>query len=488
MPAVRPALSSAALLASLAFTGVAYAGGPPVVAVFEIEDTGGARALKKELVASLGDYLDGQLAEGGVYQVVPREALRAQLAQAKRESTRACFDDACQIEIGKAVAAEKTLSTRLIRIGEVCILKSSLFDLRREVSEHVANTKTGCKEDDLIAAVEEVAAKLKRRDAGAPKVEEKPAAPPKVEEKPAAPPKVEEKPAVPPKVEERAESAAAGPRAWPVPAVTVSCDAERCLSDAYKYRDGTGGVNASPTIAFAYFLEACKLGKGAGCTDVGYMFANGKGVAKELERGPEFYQRGCDLGNLVGCANLGFCYQNGQGVANDDAKALFYFRKACDGGEGRGCTDYGWMAENGRGMAKNPELAAAYYQLGCDKGNMVGCANSGFMHQHGRGVGQNDATAVMFYRKACDGGEGRGCTDLGWMYENGRGVPASLETATQNYRKGCEGGNAVGCANLGYMLENGRGTPVDVGQARQFYQKGCDGGNQRGCDAAVRLR
>jgi TPR repeat protein len=479
-------LVGAALLAALLVAhGPARAGAVPVVAVFEIEDTSGTRALPKSLISSLGDYLEGQLAEGGVYQVVPRETLRQQLAAAKKESYKSCFDDACQLEIGKAVAAEKTLSTRLIRIGEFCILKASMFDLRKEISDQVANTKTGCKEEDLISAVEEVARKLK----GGLKVAK--VEPPRVEAPAIEAPRVEAAPVAPRTVEPPAVASSPVPpaRAWPSAPIAVTCGADACLREGYSYRDGSNGRTQDSSTAFSYFLEACRLGKGAGCTDVGFMFEKGKGVMPDLERGVEFYGRGCDLGNMIGCANLGYMHQNAKGTPQSDPAAAVAYKKACEGGEGRGCCDYGFLAENGRhGAAADLGVAFAFYQRACELKNMIGCANLGYMHMNGKGTTASDAQAAVYFLQACEGGEGRGCTDYGYLLENGRGLAQSLEQAAAFYRRGCDAGNAIGCANHGYMLEHGRGTTQDVSQARAFYQRACSGGNQKGCDSATRLR
>ena len=44
------------------------------------------------------------------------------------------------------------------------------------------------------------------------------------------------------------------------------------------------------------------------------------------------YRQACDMGNAMGCNNLGLMYQNGEGVAKDDAKAVELYQKSCDAG------------------------------------------------------------------------------------------------------------------------------------------------------------
>ena len=71
-----------------------------VLAVFDVEDKSGK--IDREVLEQLSDYLATRLSELAGFQVVPRSDLRARLAESKADSFRACFDEACQIELGKA--------------------------------------------------------------------------------------------------------------------------------------------------------------------------------------------------------------------------------------------------------------------------------------------------------------------------------------------------------------------------------------------------
>lgn len=123
----------------------------PVVAVFQIENR--AR-LKAKDVATLTDYIETRLAETGAYRVVPRSELKAALTTKKNESYKACYDEACQIEIGKEVAAEKTLATKISKLGSKCLITTKLFDLRSSASEG-AGTATGeCALDNIVALLD----------------------------------------------------------------------------------------------------------------------------------------------------------------------------------------------------------------------------------------------------------------------------------------------------------------------------------------------
>lgn len=130
-----------------------------VVAVFEIEDP--ANQIDDKLRGQITAYLSVRVSELLGFSVVPTEALRAQLEQMKRESFASCYDEACQIELGKAVAAEKSLSTKILKVGDTCALTATLFDLKTEATEKAASTKTSCQEAEILAAVDTLTTALR---------------------------------------------------------------------------------------------------------------------------------------------------------------------------------------------------------------------------------------------------------------------------------------------------------------------------------------
>lgn len=130
----------------------------PFVAVFEVEDR--SRVTDAATVAALTDQLATQLVERRAFRVVPAADLRARLAEAKKASYQACVDERCQIELGKAVAADRTLSARILRVGEGCTINGVVYDLKTEATERAASVRGGCTPEALVAGIERLAAKL----------------------------------------------------------------------------------------------------------------------------------------------------------------------------------------------------------------------------------------------------------------------------------------------------------------------------------------
>jgi len=134
----------------------------PVVAVFEISDERPKRQrLSDSKRAALTDFLRSQLAAGGKFQVVPPGEVQQALRANKADSYKACYDEACQIEVGKELAAEKSLATKIARIGSQCVITSTLYDLARATTESSAPHRGKCKDDDLLAGLERIATVLR---------------------------------------------------------------------------------------------------------------------------------------------------------------------------------------------------------------------------------------------------------------------------------------------------------------------------------------
>jgi len=173
----------AVCLMFLAQPSPAAAGEKPVVAVFDIETQG--VDLSPEMLERLSEYLGSRMAAAGQFQVVPREQIRERLVQQKKESYSTCFDQSCQIEIGKELAAEKSLATKLIKLGSRCTVALTLYDLKRAATDNAATVHGGCSEDEIVNSLDQAVDQMHREKSGA-KAEAEPAEsqPPPVEKKP----------------------------------------------------------------------------------------------------------------------------------------------------------------------------------------------------------------------------------------------------------------------------------------------------------------
>jgi Skp family chaperone for outer membrane proteins len=153
---------AALLSALLCCPGSAQGESRPVVAVFEVEAKG--FDLKATLRSSLTSYLATKISESGLYEVVPQAKIKEALIAKKRESYKQCYEQSCQIEIGREMAASKSLATQVMKVGTKCVVTSNLYDLRKATAERAASWKGPCSADGILATIEEVATRLTRQN------------------------------------------------------------------------------------------------------------------------------------------------------------------------------------------------------------------------------------------------------------------------------------------------------------------------------------
>lgn len=152
--------SATLVLATLLLYAQAQAAPKPrVVVVFDIQNKGAP--LTAQDLESMTDYLGNQLGEGGHLRIVPRSEIRQRLRAGKRASYKDCYDQRCQIEVGRELAAQMTVATRIGKVGSSCILTAALYDLKTAASARTSSATAACNADALLVALAKVAKALR---------------------------------------------------------------------------------------------------------------------------------------------------------------------------------------------------------------------------------------------------------------------------------------------------------------------------------------
>ena len=104
-------------------------------------------------------------------------------------------------------------------------------------------------------------------------------------------------------------------------------------------------------------------------------------------------------GDAMAQNNLGAMYHNGQGVAKNDKQAVAWFQKAANHGDAAGQHNLGEMYEKGQGIAQNYQQALAWYQKAANQGVAQAQNNLGAMYANGLGVAKNYQQAKAWWQK-----------------------------------------------------------------------------------------
>jgi len=463
----------------------------PIVAVMNIEAVG--MHLSHANVNLLSSVLTSYLVAAGCCRVVPRDQVKTRLNQYRRESHKACYDQSCQIEIGKLLAANKTITAQVMRVGNRCTVSLKLIDLRSETSESGAVVEGGCKIKGIVDSLKKAVARLTGTLPNSGTVV-KPSAQKANPQQTAQ----TDRPALTHRLFDLLrldfrQDGVIGDEQTIIAGYKALC--KKGLSIACRFREWNHVDGPNLRDAGRVFRPLCDQSNDMACIVWAWSLSQKQNRlaypdrhAPDPARAARLFQRTCDRGWLHACYNLGEMYYKGVGVSKDPARAARLYRKACDGGNMDGCTALGLMYYNGEGVSKDPARAVRLWRKACDGGDMDGCNGLGWMYDNGKGVPKDKAMAVRLLRKACDGGYMVGCNNLGWMYYNGKGVFKDYARAVRLYRKVCDGGNMDGCKNLGEMYRDGKGVPKDKARAVRLFRKACDGGYMNGCEELERLQ
>jgi hypothetical protein len=148
----------AGTLAILCFSEPTTKAAKTVVLVFPIEDR--TSKISGEGLGTLNDYLAAQIGKVRGFSIIPQGEIRSKLSSEKAASYKACYDDACQVDLGKELAASKVVATRLRPLGSQCVLALYLYDLARSTSDATATVRSECAEEKLVAAIDEAVRQL----------------------------------------------------------------------------------------------------------------------------------------------------------------------------------------------------------------------------------------------------------------------------------------------------------------------------------------
>jgi len=268
--------------------------------------------------------------------------------------------------------------------------------------------------------------------------------------------------------------------------------AEGCRQAArvvYTWRRFDDDAATTPVLS-----RGCDAGDGRAC-DVG---GDRLQKAGDLVGARESYRKGCDAGHLPACSDLGFLYSSGKGVAEDKRAAMALYRRACDGGFALACSNTAWLLEHG----SPPDLAAAaplferactadggqcataadYFARRCEAGDHGGCRRAVDLYLPLKGATTKDERHA--YELGCKDGYGDGCYGAG-RAEQG---DSDYAHARGHFEKACDGGSASSCNALGVLLVKGWGGKKDPSRALPLYEKACGLGLQVACENVQALR
>ena len=191
---------------------------------------------------------------------------------------------------------------------------------------------------------------------------------------------------------------------------------------------------------------------GEAAFNLGILYEDGLGVARDMERALGYYRRGAMLGSPKAMFRVGVMHWLGApGVAIERDEGRRYLSMAAAAGDSEAQR---YLAAEGTGADANDPLLRA------DRALASGRAEE----------------AVAILKAGAESGHVRAQTRLAWSYEAGRGVARDLALAAKWFSMAAQGGDGEAMYALAVMHGTGAGQVKDPVRAEQWLQRSAAAG------------
>ncbi len=360
----------------------------PIAVVFEIEDRGSILKLADR--DQLTDYLGSLLSKGG-FQVVPRAQLKERLSSAKKGSYKSCYDQGCQIELGRELAAEKSLASQVLRFGKTCKVTVNLFDLKRATSDGAGTHSGPCKIDALATSLEKATENLLR----ALGKEGTSSAP------------IQTGP-----ITEVGERIAAYERG----------EKEHAFDIGMAYLHGHSGAPQNYVRAKSWFAKAAAHDDFEAFVHLGDLFLYGLGTRKNTKKAFKWYRKSAEADDPLGQEKLADMYHSGLDIRKNLVEAEKWYRKAAEKEQrAKPCEALAAMYMLGDGVKSNQVEALKWYLKAAELGSVSAADAIAMIYQQGRdGLPVDKAKALDWLKTGARGGYEPAMFRLATAYAEGR--------------------------------------------------------------------
>jgi localization factor PodJL len=139
--------------------------------------------------------------------------------------------------------------------------------------------------------------------------------------------------------------------------------------------------------------------------EVGVRFAEGKGIASNLDEAAKWYDRAAQAGVVPAVFRLGTFYEKGLSVKKDADIARRYYLQAAERGSAKAMHNLAVLDADGGGKGANYKSASIWFRKAADRGVADSQFNLGILYARGIGVEQNLAESFKWFSLAAAQGD-----------------------------------------------------------------------------------
>ena len=131
--------------------------------------------------------------------------------------------------------------------------------------------------------------------------------------------------------------------------------------------------------------------------NIGFMYYQGHGVAKNYDEAVNWYLKSARQGNAGAQTSLGTMYYQGHGVPKNYQEAIRWFRLAAKNNEPMAQAKLGMMLYGGQGVTQNFKEAARWAHLSAEQNDSSGQILLARLYMEGKGVTKNYIHSLKWF-------------------------------------------------------------------------------------------
>eukprot|EP00392_Amoebophrya_sp_AT5.2_P001253 g1255.t1 len=254
-----------------------------------------------------------------------------------------------------------------------------------------------------------------------------------------------------------------------------------------RYLLGIDGFRQNYGKALEYLKLAAEANHGGSFGLLGYMYALGLGVEKDLDAAHKHFVSASIEGDALGQNGLGYIYFHGTEKQERNVKLAFqHFNESSFGGSADGMFNLASVFLTGVGTDQSFQKAVLWYTQALDRGHTPAAYSLAIMHLNGVGTVRDCSIAVNLLKRVCERGswvssrlqEAYALQQLGQVDTTSAIVTASNQytnadmsgSTTFLFLQLAEAGHEVAQMNLAHLLDTGKSTLLmSNGAFSRFY-------------------
>lgn len=241
---------------------------------------------------------------------------------------------------------------------------------------------------------------------------------------------------------------------------------------------GIGMEKPDSAAAVQWYEKAAQRGSRDAETNIALMYANGRGVAKDVAQAVTWFRRAADGGDPSAQFNLALMYERGEGVPRSYKEALRWLTAAAEQNLEPAILELAdfYLQPPDSTTPRDVDKAVRYYMQAADLGSASAQATLGTIFTRGVQGKVDYDQAAQWYQKAAAQGEANGELGLGVSYALGHGVSVDFGEARRLLTASANQGILEAQFDLAIMCEEGHGAPADRDLAAHYYQMAAERG------------